>query len=72
MDHRKFPVQEEILGTSCGGVHCGTFGGRPLTTAAINYKQGGKGEEEEETATHRRFYPCSLRREWANTGSRFS
>ena len=36
LDHRKFPVQEEILGTSCGGVHCGTFGCRPLTTAAIN------------------------------------
>lgn len=36
LDHRKFPVQEEILGTSCEGVHCGTSGCRPLTTAAIN------------------------------------
>jgi len=36
LDHRKFPVQEEILGTSCGAEHCGSVGRNPFTTAAIN------------------------------------
>lgn len=36
LDHRKFPVQEEILGTSCGAEHCGPAGRSPFTAASIN------------------------------------
>ena len=54
----ELPVEECIVGLLAAG---------PWPQLQLTKGRRGKGEEEEETATHRHFYPCRLRREWANT-----